>query len=119
MQHLKPRNTHSCEDVKFKADIMDKGDDFIIICELAGYAKEEIEVIASKDKLTVTATKKDDSEKCGERYIHRESVCRTKSRTFYMGDIDFNRITADYTDGLLRIILPKLKHGEFTKKIDF
>lgn len=119
MQTLKPRNTHSPDAAKFRSDIIDNGDDFIIRCYLAGYAKDEIEVMASKDRLTVTAIKKCDRNEEGERYIHRESSCSEKSRTFYMGDIDHEKITADYTDGLLTISLPKIKHGEDTKKIDF
>lgn len=96
-----------CETEKFKADIMDSGDSFIIRCYLAGYAKDELEVIATKDKLTVSATKNSSAEKKNERYVHRESSVMSRSRTFYMGDIDFMGITADYTDGLLTLVLPK------------
>ncbi len=119
MQTLRPRNTHSLEQMKFKADIMDNGDDFIIRCFLAGYAKDEIEVMASKDKLTVTAIKKCEEGKETEKYIHKESACQKKSRTFYMGDIDHEKITADYTDGLLRIVLPKIDHNKDSRKIEF
>ncbi len=119
MQTLRPRNTHFAEMTKFRSDIMDKGDDFVIRCFLAGYAKDEIEIMASKDKLTVTAVKKCSAEEKNERYIHRESACNEKSRTFYMGDIDYEKITADYSDGLLTITLPKIKYGDNAKKIDF
>lgn len=119
MHTLKPRNPHLCETEKFKADISDSGDKFIIRCFLAGYAKDEIEVVATKDKLTVTATKKTESKDETERYIHRESSGYSRSRTFYMGDIDWTKITADYTDGLLTLELPKTDHTPDNRKIEF
>lgn len=118
--YLKTRKSPPKTDmVQFRADIMDSGDKFIIRCELAGYAKDEIDIIATNDKITVTATKSHCEKEENEKYVHRESVFNEKSRIFYMGDIDINKITADYTDGLLSIYLPKIVNENNGRKIEF
>ena len=108
---------HPADMSKFRADIIEKENEFIIRCELAGYAKDEIDVIATSDKINVTARKSRCENTENENYIHRESICTEKSRTFYIGDIDIDGITADYTDGLLKLTLPKTKH-EGGRKIE-
>ena len=116
--YLKPvRKNHPTDISKFRADIIEKENEFIIRCELAGYAKDEINVIATSDKINVTARKSHCKNAENENYIHRESICTEKSRTFCIGDIDIDGITADYTDGLLKLTLPKIKQ-ENGRKIE-
>ena len=60
---------------------------------LAGYKKEEINIEAADNQVTVTA----------------ENKRRGKAtRSFYVSDIDTERITAKLEEGCLTLILPKL-----------
>ncbi|WP_027719315.1 Hsp20/alpha crystallin family protein [Desulfovirgula thermocuniculi] len=93
-------------------------DKYIVRAELPGVEKDNIEVSVANNVLTIK----------GERKIAKEveeSQCYFCERYYgsFMrsvnipGDIDINRISASYKDGLLEVFLPKVK-GEGEKKIN-
>ena len=59
--------------------------------------------------LTVSAVKgldKDEEDRKG-RYIRQERYAGACSRSFYVGDVEPDQVTAKYEDGILRISMPK------------
>jgi molecular chaperone IbpA len=87
-------------------DIEKSGDDsYRIIIAVAGFTRDEIDVTAQQNLLTVTA-RKADSEGAGDpaRYLHRGIATRAFERRFQLAD--FVQVTAaDVADGLLTIDL--------------
>lgn len=91
--------------VYMATDVKEKEKSYELEIEMPGYNKEDITVDFEKGYLTVSA-KKDEKQEEGKKYISRErhSVCR---RSYYVGEIDENGITAKYENGVLSVDLPK------------
>lgn len=105
----------------FKTDILDNGDAYEVRAELAGFKRDEIEIMLTKNSLRIIACKKSEQQSEGEHYVHRERRRTRLSRAFAVSDIDIDKSTAQYEDGILRVILPKLSCqncGESGRKID-
>lgn len=87
-------------------DIEKSGDDsYRITIAVAGFTRDEIDVTAQQNLLTVTARKADNvSEGDTARYLHRGIATRAFERRFQLAD--FVQVTAaDVADGLLTIDL--------------
>ena len=84
----------------FVADIIEKENGFIIVGELPGVKKEDINIECMDQVLSVTATVNIEND---QKYILRERREKTLKRTFSLGDIDEESITAKLENGLLYI----------------
>ncbi|WP_054692755.1 Hsp20/alpha crystallin family protein [Syntrophomonas palmitatica] len=93
----------------FKADIRENGQEFIVEAELPGMKKDEIVVELKDNTLTISAEKKEEINEEKDNYVRRERRMGTFRRSFYVENVDDKRVKADYKDGVLKIILPKLE----------
>ena len=84
----------------FVADIIEKENGYIIVGELPGVQKENINIECVDQVLSVTAKIEMDE---NQRYLLRERKPRILKRTFSLGDIDEEAITAKFENGLLFI----------------
>ena len=103
--------------VYMATDVKEKENSYELEIEMPGYNKEDISVDFEKGYLTVSA-KKDEKQEEGKKYISRErhSVCR---RSYYVGEIDENGISAKYENGVLSVELPKrVEEKPATKRIE-
>ena len=85
--------------------------------DLPGFKKDEIDVDLKDGYLTISASKgldKDQKDKEG-KYIRQERYAGAMSRSFYVGDIQPEQISAKYEDGILKISLPKQEKKELPK----
>jgi molecular chaperone IbpA len=83
-------------------DIEQDGEDrYRITLALAGYRRDEIDITAKQNLLTVSGRKSEDSER---RYLHRGIGGRSFERSFVLGDYVQVR-GAEFADGLLSIEL--------------
>ena len=92
-----------------KTDVREVENHYEVDIDLPGFKKDEINVELQDGYLTVSASKgldKDQKDKEG-RYIRQERYSGTCSRTFYVGDLKKEEISAKYEDGILRLTLPK------------
>ena len=91
-----------------RTDIRDEGDRFIMESELPGFNKEDISVDISGKSLTLKAEHKAENEEKKEgKYIRRERSYGSYERSFDITRIDSDKITADYKNGILIMVLPK------------
>lgn len=97
-----------------KCDIYEKEGNYHIEMDLPGYKKEDISVEAKDGYLTIRAEKKNEvNEEDEERnYIRRERTYGSYERTFTLGDLDQNSIDASFSDGTLKIVVPKKEEVE-------
>ncbi len=82
-------------------DIVDKGDNYDMLIEMAGYDKSKIALDYADGYLTVSATRDTDTE-----YLRRESHTSC-SRSYYVGDLQESQLKAKYDNGVLTVTLPK------------
>lgn len=93
----------------FRADIRDTGDAHELEADLPGVKKEDIKVDLDNNYLTISAERhaeKDEKDKKGN-YVRRERSYGSYSRSFDVTGVQTEQITAEYTDGVLKLHLPK------------
>lgn len=93
----------------FRADIRDTGDAYELEADLPGVKKEDIKVDLDNNYLTISAERhaeKDEKDKKGN-YVRRERSYGSYSRSFDVTGVQTEQITAEYTDGVLKLHLPK------------
>lgn len=93
----------------FRADIKENEKEYVVEAELPGYNKEDIEIDLVDDRLTISAKKNEVVNEEMENYIRRERRVGQVSRSFMVSGIKNNEVSAQYTDGLLKVTLPKEK----------
>ena len=94
----------------FRTDIRDQGDKFLLEAELPGFDKEDISLELKEGILTIKAEHKMNAEDKDEQgtYLRRERRFGSFTRTFDVSGIDESSITANYTNGVLSLTLPKI-----------
>lgn len=99
---------------EFVVDITDSESAIKLKAELPGVTKDDISVDLQDGVLTLKAEKKETVEEEGERLLRKESRYGTMQRSFTVGDVNIDEVTATFTDGILTVILPK-KDPDFKK----
>lgn len=100
-----------------KTDVRETEDGYELDVDLPGFKKDEIQVDLKDGYLTIRAAKgldKDEQDKKG-KYIRQERYAGACSRSFYVGDVEPQDISAKYEDGILRLSMPKQAKKELPK----
>lgn len=94
---------------EFKTDIKDVGDSYELQADLPGFKKEDIKVSLEGNCLTIGAERKTENEETDNKgnYVRRERSYGAFSRSFDVSGIQQDSIKAEYTDGVLKLTLPK------------
>ncbi len=101
-----------------KCDIYEKDGNYHIEMDIPGFSKDEIKLEVKKDYLTITAEKQESEEKEEKNYLHRERSYGKYERSFYLNDLDYSNIDAEFNNGVLKIIVPKKVESEDKKYIE-
>ena len=92
---------------KGNCDIYLEDDKYHLEMDLPGYNKEDIHLEAHKRSIIITAKKETkEEEKEGKKYVRRERTFGRVERSFYLGDIDDENISAEFKDGILKVTIP-------------
>ena len=91
----------------FRTDVIDTGDAYQLQSELPGFKKEDISIDVENDVLTISAERKMDNEDKKPNYVKRERFYGSFSRSFDVSGINVDGIEAAYTDGVLKLTMPK------------
>jgi len=97
--------------VAMRTDIIEKEKEFELKVDLAGYKKEDISLDLDNGNLTISA-KMQETETEGKYLVRERSSSVT--RTYYIGEVDKDKIKASYSGGVLSIIIPKEKEEKHT-----
>ncbi len=100
---------------KMKCDIYEQEDDFFIEMDAPGFSKEDIKIEVKDGYLTISLVKKQQEEK---NYIRRERNYASYERSFYLGNVKEDEITASFKEGILTIKIPKNVESTHVKKIE-
>ncbi len=91
----------------FRTDVTDTGDAFVLDAELPGFKKDDIKIDIENDCLTISAERKYDEEDKQKNFIKRERFYGSFSRSFDVSGVNVDGIEAQYTDGVLKLTMPK------------
>ena len=102
-----------------RTDIKETAAEYILEAEMPGYEKQDIEVEWQDGQLTIRAQRQQTVDENERDYVRRERSYGEVSRSFWVDNIQPEKINAEYRDGILKIVLPKASPTrEPGKKID-
>lgn len=103
-----------------KCDVYEKDGNYNIDMDIPGFNKNDIKIECEDGLLTISAEKKIDNkeEDKDKRFIRRERVYGKVSRSFTFNDIDESKINAEFKDGTLKVIIPKVEKTNSKKYIE-
>ena len=91
------------------ADVMETENSIIVITDLPGVKKEDIDIDISEDSIDITAKFEDEINEEGANYIKKErSYGETKRSISLPAQINVKEATAKFNDSILTVNLPKL-----------
>lgn len=100
-----------------KTDVRETADTYEVAVDLPGFKKDEISVDLKDGYLTISAAKgldRDEQDKEG-KFIRQERYAGSCSRSFYVGDLEPEDVSAKYEDGILKLSMPKRDKKELPK----
>ena len=106
------------ESDKMKCDIYEKDNTYYLEADIPGFSKEDIKVEFNKGNLTITAEKNSEEEEKDKNYLRRERYYGKYQRSFYLGEVDEEACEASFTNGILKIKVPKKLEEETKKNIE-
>lgn len=104
-------------DKMMKCDIYEENGMYHILMDAPGFKKEDIKIEFDKGDLKISFIHKE-HEKDNRKYVRKERTSFTRcERSFYLGEIEEDKIKAEFKDGILKISVPKDEKRETSKKV--
>ena len=103
---------------KMKCDIYEEDNTYFIEMDIPGFQKGDIQVECNNGNLVITAEKTQKEDNTSKKYIRRERVYGKYTRSFYLGDVDEENISAEFMDGILKLSIPKQAEKDSRKFIE-
>lgn len=102
-----------------KTDIAEKENGFELLMDMPGVDKKDIAIDLNNGYLTISASRKEvKNENEKNRFIRKERYYGSVSRSFYVGDIKEDDISAKLENGILNVSFPKENKKEEKKHIE-
>ena len=94
-------------------DIVDDGDEVVVVADLPGFEKDEISVQGDDHRLRISAEHEEEKEEEEKDYYKRERKSRQVSRTVTLPvEVEVGGAEASYEGGVLSVRLPKVEMTE-------
>ena len=111
------------EDSRFKksmkCDIFEKDGNYNVVMDIPGFKKEDINIECDNGVIKISCEKKEEeNEEDDKKYIRKERVYEKGERTFNFGAIQEDEIEAEFTDGTLKLVIPKQEKVDTKKSIE-
>jgi len=95
-------------------NIAETENEFHVELAVPGLKKEDFKINLDKNVLTVSSEKKTENVEDGKKFSKREYSYKSFSRSFTLPEsADHSKIEADYTDGILKLIITKKEEAKF------
>ncbi|MDY0076235.1 MAG: Hsp20/alpha crystallin family protein [Bacteroidales bacterium] len=89
-------------------NISENEDGFVLDLAAPGMQKSDFKINLDNNVLSISSEKQDENEEKSEKYSRREFCYSSFSRSFTLPkSINYDKIKADYKDGVLKVNLPK------------
>ena len=103
----------------FRVDVRDEGDHFLVEAELPGCTRDQIHVDVDEGVLTIGCESGEMNDETRGAYVYNERRSGSVQRSFTLTQIDEDNITAEYREGVLRLILPKIhEESKMNRRIE-
>ncbi len=103
----------------FSVDLKEDDNDYIIEADLPGVDKKDIEISYKNGYLNISAKRDSHEEEKKDNYVRKERSYGEYKRSFYIDNVEEDKINADFNNGVLKVCLPKLnKETSEAKKIE-
>jgi HSP20 family protein len=109
-ERLERLSSHSPDAWSPAIDVYETADAYVIAAEVPGVSRDQIELALEESRLTIRGHRSDRHARKDSRHFHQiERGFGSFVRTFEFADkIDVDGVTADLSDGVLTIALPKV-----------
>jgi HSP20 family protein len=98
-------------------NIAENDNEFHIELAVPGLKKDDFKINLDKNILTISAEKKSESAEETKKFSKREYSYNSFVRSFTLPDsVDHSKIEADYTDGILKLIVAKREEAKFQSR---
>lgn len=99
------------------ADVCETDDRFVVVVELPGVAREDVDVSATHDSLTIRGQRSGPGCEPAQ-YVRVERGHGHFARQFsFATPLDVTGVSADFLDGVLTVTLPKVAHAR-SRRVD-
>lgn len=99
-----------------RLDVQEDDDSYSITADLPGVRKEDIQVTAEGNQVTIEAEIKHEENRKARKQLHSERYYGKTYRSFTLPQqFDGSRCTAKYDKGVLTLTLPKKSNGASTR----
>lgn len=119
--NIMPELTTAWDDefIRPDMDLTEQADAYHVQMDLPGMDKSGIAVEVKDNILTVKAeSKRETTQKDGDKLLMQERSSGFMSRAIMLAKpVDAEKVTAEYRDGVLKIVLPKLQADQPPQKI--
>lgn len=89
------------------ADILEHNESYEIVMPLPGLKKDEVSITMDGDRLTISGERKLEQKQETSKFLKKEISYGKFSRSFAVGKTNLSGVEAEFTDGVLRVVLPK------------
>lgn len=101
----------------FKVDISEDEKAIYLSADIPGVKKEDVKVTMEDDVISICAERTQEEEDKKKNYHRVERSWGSLSRSFTVGEnVDSENITANYDNGVLKIVVPKKEPEEKKSK---
>lgn len=106
---LAPASAEGGKALEIRIDVTETDAEYKVAAEVPGVAKDDIHVQIDGNRVAISAeVSKDKEARDGERVLRRERYRGAVSRSFALAnEIDEERASAAYENGVLNLVLPK------------
>lgn len=99
-----------------RVDVLDRDQEVVIRAEIPGVAREDLEVTMSDNTVTFRGHSRHEEEKEEGEYHYRETSRGEFCRTIPLpADVDSEKARARHKDGIVELVLPKVKSSQRRK----
>ena len=89
-------------------DVIEDDTAYVVTADMPGISRDEVSVTIDKNVLTISAAPKDEVSQDERKVLRHERYSGKYARSLRLGeDIDEDQVSAEYRDGVLRLVIPK------------
>ena len=112
-------NSFSLMKNNFSVDLKEDDNNYIIEADLPGVDKKDIDISYKNGYLNISAKRENNLEEKKDNYVRQERSYGEFKRSFYIDNVEEDKIDANFDNGVLKVNLPKLnKEIHETRKIE-
>jgi HSP20 family protein len=96
-----------------KMDVIDREADVVVRAEIPGVEKKDLDISVAEDRVTLKgSTRHEEKEEKGDYYRHEISMGAFSRTVSLPAQVDGSRTKANFKDGVLELVLPKVEKAK-------